>query len=205
MNNLATLRAQLDTQLRDIDHEVWGQTEKEQLLINSVARLYPRVVRHIVSLVPTVANTYTYTLDENIRNVFRIDVLNASSEMTHVLPNGSWELWGTTSGSDALTLHVGRLFIQANNTLRVHGYGRYDIEDNTIDDSLVPLVLARARAEAYRRMGVDRVKFEEWLSANQTQNVSVNELLQLINEAEREAEFLERQSATIKKPVPARV
>lgn len=205
MNNLATLRAQLDTQLRDLDHEVWGQTEKEQLLINAVARLYPRVVRHIIVNVPVIENTYTYLLDANIRNVFRIDVLNASSEMTHVLPNGGWELWGTTGGSEALTLHVGRGFAQANTTFRVHGYGRYDIQTNAIDDSLVPLVLARARAEAYRRMGADRIKFENWLVNNQTQNVSVNEMLQLINEAEREAEFLERQSATIKKPVPARV
>lgn len=205
MNNLATLRAQLDTQLRDLEHTVWDQTEKEQLLINAVARLYPTVVRNIIVNVPTVVNNYTYALDTSIRNVFRVDVLNASSEMTHVLPNGSWEIWGTTAGSEELTLHVGRLFIQANNTLRVHGYGRYDITTNSIDDTLVPLVLARARAEAYRRMGAKRVQFENWLVANQTQNVSVNELLQLINEAEREAEFLERQSATIKKPVPARV
>lgn len=205
MNNLATLRAQLDTQLRDMDHTVWSQTEKEQLLINSVARLYPRVARYIIVNVPVIANTYTYLLDTNLRNVHRIDVLDASGEMTHILPNGGWELWGSTGGSEALTLHVARGFAQANTTYRVHGYGRYDISDNGIDDSLVPLVLARARAEAYRRMGADRMKFENWLASNQTQNVSVNEMLQLINEAEREAEFLERQSATIKKPVPARV
>lgn len=205
MNNLGTLRVQLDTQLRDLDHAVWGQTEKEQLLINSVARLYPRVVRHIVVNVPVTENTYTYELDENLRNVFRVDVLNAASEMTHVLPNGSWELWGTTGGSEALTLHVARGMAQSNTIFRVHGYGRYDATNNGIDDSLVPLVLARARAEAYRRLGADRIKFENWLASNQTQNVSVNEMLQLINEAEREAEFLERQSWTIKKPVPARV
>lgn len=201
MNNLASLRAQLDTQLRDTDHNVWSQTEKEQLIINAVARLYPTVVRHVIVEVPSVDNTPTYVLDNSIVNVFRVDLLDASDNMLAALPNGSWELWGDSPR----TLHVSRRFATAGYTFRVHGYGRYDVSDNTIDDHLVPLVLARARAEAYRRMGSDRVQFENWLTHNQTQNISVNELLQLINEAQREAEFLERQSATIKKPVPARV
>lgn len=203
-NNLATLRAQLDTQLRDVNHSVWGQTEKEQMIIHAVARLSPRVMRHIMENIPAVASTYEYALDPDIRSVFRVDVLDAHSNFS-IMPNGSWEVWGDAEGSDARTLHIGRAFVRDGITFRVHGYGNYNVTTNLIDDSMVPLVLARARAEAYRRMGADRVQFENWLTANQTQNVSVNELLQLINEANREVEMLDRQIYTIKKPVPARV
>lgn len=203
-NNLAGLRAQLDTQLRDIDHSVWGQNEKEQLIIHAVARLSPRAMRHIRETIAASASTYEYELDSAIRSVFRVDVLDANGNFS-ILPNGSWELWGDAEGSGARTLHIGRAFVRDNITFRVHGYGNYDVTTNVIDDSMVPLVLARARAEAYRRMGASRIQFENWLAHNQTQNVSVNELMQLINEAEREAELLERQVYTIKKPVPARV
>lgn len=203
-NNLATLRAQLDTQLRDIDHSVWGQTEKEQILIHSVARLSPRVMRHVMETIPAVAGTYEYALSTDIRSVFRVDLLDANNNFS-ILPNGSWEVWGDAEGTAARTLHIGRAFVRDNVTYRVHGYGTYNVTTNLIDDNMVPLVLARARSEAYRRMGADRMKFENWLATNQTQNVSVNELMQLINEADREAEILDRQTYTIKKPVPARV
>lgn len=203
-NNLAGLRIQLDTQLRDVDHAVWGQTEKEQLIINAVARLSPRVMRHVMETIPAVASTYEYTLGTSLRNVFRIDLLDGNGNFS-ILPNGSWELWGDAEGSAARTLHIGRAWVRDGVSYRVHGYGNYDVHTNLIDDHMVPLVLARARAEAYRRMGASRIQFENWLAQNQTQNVSVNELMQLISEAEREAEYLERQVYTIKKPVPARV
>lgn len=203
-NNLATLRAQLDTQLRDVDHGVWGQTEKEQIIINAVARLSPRVMRHVMETIPAAASTYEYALGSDIRNVFRVDVLDGNGNFS-ILPNGSWELWGDAEGSSARTLHVGRAFVRDGISFRVHGYGNYNVTSNFIDDNMVPLVLARARAEAYRRMGASRVQFENWLASNQTQNVSVNELMQLINNADREAEMLDRQTYTIKKPVPARV
>lgn len=203
-NNLANLRAQLDAQLRDVDHSVWGAAEKEQMLIHSVARLSPRVMRHVMETIPATASTYEYVLGTDIRNVFRVDVLDSHGNFS-ILPNGSWELWGDAEGSAARTLHVGRAYVRDNINLRVHGYGTYNVTTNLIDDSLVPLVLARARSEAYRRMGASRVQFENWLASNQTQNVSVNELMQLINEADREAEMLDRSAYTIKKPVPARV
>lgn len=203
-NNLATLRAQLDTQLRDVEHDVWGQTEKEQMLIHAIARLSPRVMRNVMETIPAVASTYEYALDESIRNVFRIDVLDAYGNFT-IMPNGSWELWGDAEGTTGRTLHIGRAFVRDGISYRVHGYGNYNHTTNLIPDNLVPLVLARARSEAYRRLGADRVQFKNWLASNQTQNVSVNELMQLINEADREAEMLDRQAYTIKKPVPARV
>lgn len=203
-NDLATLRVQLGLQLRDTTHAVWSSDEKDALLTQAVARLSPRVMRYVTENVAAVADDYEYALGTNIRSVFRIDLIDANNNFS-ILPNGSWEMWGDQLGSSARTLHIGRAWVRSGVTFRVHGYGNYDLTTNFIDDSLVPLVLARARAEAYRRLGSDRVQFENWLATNQTQNVSVNELMQLINEAEREVESLDRQSYTIKKPVPARV
>ena len=86
-----------------------------------------------------------------------------------------------------------------------HGYQTYDLTTNYIPDTLIPLVLAIARVEAYRRMAGSRSKFETWLAANQSQNVTVNELLLLINEADAEAQRLARLFRRWHKPVPGRI
>jgi hypothetical protein len=74
-----------------------------------------------------------------------------------------------------------------------------------IPDDLVSLVLANARAEAYRRMGADRAAFANWQAANQRQNVSINELYSLITEAESEAMRTDRSVPRVwRRPVPGR-
>jgi hypothetical protein len=75
-----------------------------------------------------------------------------------------------------------------------------------VPDDYVPLVLAQARAEALRRMADDRAKFEVWLARNQKQSVSVNELMQLVNDADIEIERLrQRLPRTWRRPVPGRL
>ena len=83
-------------------------------------------------------------------------------------------------------------------------YTKYDTTTHLIPDDLVQLVLAYSRAEAYRRLAGDRQRFTAWLSRNQTQNISINEMLQMINEAETEARRLKAERKTWQKPVPGR-
>jgi hypothetical protein len=87
----------------------------------------------------------------------------------------------------------------------VRGYAEYGVASNYISNELVRLVLAKARGEAYRRMAGDRVQFKNWQARNQAQDMSVNELILLVNEADGEAERLFRRHRTIRKPVPGRI
>jgi hypothetical protein len=51
----------------------------------------------------------------------------------------------------------------------------------------------------------DRTRFKAWLSRQQTQNLSVNEALQFLNEAVNTAERLKSEHFTWAKPIPGRV
>jgi hypothetical protein len=46
---------------------------------------------------------------------------------------------------------------------------------------------------------------KNWLTVNQTQNISVNELTQMVNEADFEARTLAAQAKTWRRPKPATV
>lgn len=209
-NDLATLNGYLDTALReDTVDTVWTSTEKNNLIDWAVASLWPRYARPLdptASTVTLVADTYYYSLPTGTRNAVRVDVVDSSSNDYGPMHGRAWELTGDLIAGTG-KIHVSPEYVSAyaGGTLRVHGYGVYDTATNLIPDLYVPLVLAKSRAEAYRRLGANREQFKVWLARNQNQNVSVNELLQLINEADSEVRRLEMTIPRVwQKPAPGR-
>lgn len=210
-NDLATLRGKLTTQLRDTDTgtsaDVWSQTEKNDLLTYGLAALFPHLSREIApssAQVTLVANTYFYNLPSGVMAVSRVDWIDTDSNELGPLSGGSWEVVGSPVLGTG-QLHVSPVIANEGGTLRLTSYGRFDLTANYIPDDFVPLLLAVARAEAYRRMAGSRARFEKWLALNQKQNVTVNELILLINEADSEAEQLRRRIRVWQRPVPGRV
>jgi hypothetical protein len=153
----------------------------------------------------TVENkSYRYHLHADINHVVRADWVSDDGETEYgALDGQSWEVVGDFEAGTAL-LYVAPIIVEQGGTLKLHTHTAYDTTANYIPDRLIPLIVARARAEAYRRLAADRQKFKAWLSRNQEQNVSINELLQMINEADNEALVLDRGQKSWQKPVPAR-
>lgn len=206
-NTLATMNGKLATQLRDTGYATWASAEMDDLLTYALARLYPILSRPLdptSTTVALVATTYFYSLPAGVMAVSRVDWVDTDSNELGPLGLGSWEIVGSPILGTA-KLHVSPVVVQSGGTLRLNGYGRFDLSTNLIPDDYVALLLAVARAEAYRRMAGDRSKFKEWLAQNQTANITVNELMLLINEADAEAERLRRQLRVWQLPVPARV
>lgn len=206
-NNAAGLNAFLDAQLNDAADTVWPAADKDNVILWAVAGLYPHISRVIDPSTATIdltPGTYFYALPTGILNVSRVEYINTAGDEVGSLANGSWELTGDPLLGTAL-IHIAPSITDADGTVRVHGYGRYDTTSNLIPDEYVPLVLALARAELYRRTAGDRARYQEWMSRQQVQNVSVNELLQMVNEADNEAKQLRTRYRTWQKPVPGRV
>lgn len=205
-NDLATLRGKLDVQLGDTSHETWDQAEKEDLITWAVRSLYPRRARVVAAPIwPLDPETEDYAVPSGMREVNRVEWAKVSTNhLIARLPGDDWYIYGDPMAG-VLMLWVSRHYTSSDYYLVLHGYGIHDFGENQIPDDWVPLVLARARAEAYRRTAGDRTRFEQWLASNQTQNVSVNELLQFIQDADDEAGRLDRMlPRTQRLPVPGR-
>ena len=210
MSNLtATLKGYLDTALADTADSVWGATEKTNVLTWALANLWPRCKRPLDPTAYTVTlvdGTYRYTLDSDILLLSRVDLIDSSSNELGPIMDGSWEVIGDAMAGTA-KLHVSPTVNDnfAGGTLQLNGYGRYDGATNLIPDDLIPLVLATARAELLRRTVNDRARFKDWQARAQQQNSSVNELVQMLNDADQEASILRQRNFTFQKPVPGRV
>lgn len=207
-NNLATLSSKLATQLRDTAHETWNSTEKDDLVTWAVARLYPHLARRIdptTTTVTLVTETYFYSAPSGVIEVEQIELVDADDVERGFLNPQAWHTVGDEFST--LKIRVAPTIVEAyvDGTLRVHGYGRYDTSTNLIPDDFVPLVLAMARVEAYRRMGGDRAQFLQWQASEQNQDMSVGELLSLVNEAEVAEERLWRRYRTQRRPRPGRL
>lgn len=203
-NDLATLNAKLVTQLRDTAAPlVWASAEKDDLLTWAVASLYPKVSRAVRESVVLVDDDDQYTLT-TVTSVSRVDLLDGDGNLLAPLPGGAWELWGDGI-TDSPTLFINRSYARTGWSLRVHGYGAYDLVTNLPPDVMVPAILALARAEALRRMITDRAKFAQWAKRNQLADSSVNELVLMVNEADANAREEMAKLKTWRKPVPARV
>lgn len=202
-NTLATLSSKLAQQLADTDHDTWNSNEKDDLVTWAVADLYPRFARSIdpeSATVTLVDDDFFYALPTGVKEVQQVDRVTSDGDEAGVLIDGSW----ATVGGDKL--RVAPVIVAAGGTLRVHGFGEYDTTTNLIPDFLVPLVLANARVEAYRRIAGQRARFLQWQASSQQQDVTVNNLLSLTQEAQMEAERLyARLNRTQRRPVPGRL
>lgn len=196
------LKPELATALRDPSNAVWTSAELDDILdmaLQQVNMVRQRQVRDTVNLV---SNQDTYTLT-NVYTVVRVDLLDQDSKLVRILGPGTWEVWGDNV-SLGQTLYINPRFAIEPYKLRVHGYGPYDFTTNTPDQITQAAILAVARAEALRRMASDRSRFEQFATSNPRTDTSVNELLQLINEADSEGKNLLRQIKLIKRPTAGR-
>lgn len=145
-----------------------------------------------------------YNLPAGVLEVSRVDVMQSSDDsLLFSLPNGTWEITGDVFDGTA-KLFINSRYSNPSHYLRVHGYGSYDLTTTLPPDIYVPFILATARAEAWRTMISSRARFENWMKLNQKENVSVNELSQMIAQAEQEAERHRARMKTWRKPKPAR-
>lgn len=204
-NDIEALRSRLAVSLRDADMEVWSEEELTDLLGWATASMYPRVARQIaLPVYPTDEDQEDYELPEGIREISRVDVGEvATDRLLFSLPPGTWEIYGDVWMGTA-KLFVNRRFTSEGRYLIVHGYGLFNLTASLPPPTLVPYILAKAQAEAISRMLPSRAQFENWMKINQKENVSVNELAQMLNQAEQKAERELSRLKTWRKPKPAR-
>lgn len=188
-NNLVTMRERLRQQLSDVDDATWDAGEKDDLLNWALRRLnykVPRALDPSSYTITLVADTYWYAVPAALTSLERVVIVDADGD--EVGRTVSWELVGDILGGTA-KIHVAPAIVEGyvGGELWLYGAGRYDLDTNYIPDELVPAVLANARAEALGRLVSNRMQFKQWQVANQVQNISVNELLQMVNQAERAA------------------
>lgn len=189
-NNLATMRNRLRQQLSDVDDETWDAGEKDDLLGWAMRRLNRRVVRRLdprsaACTITLVSGTYFYNIDSSITHVYAVDWVNTvDEEMGEV---SGWEITGDLLSGSA-KIRVNPQFTKLGGSFYLNAGGRYDLTTNLIPDDHVTLVLAMARSEALRRLITDRARFKNWQNTNQVQNISVNELAQMVQDADRQAD-----------------
>jgi hypothetical protein len=211
-NTLAVLRGKLDTQLNDTAHDAWDQTEKEELITQAVNNLYPRFARPFsTAIYPLTADTENYAVPAGMMEVHRVEVGEVATDLlVRVLDGGTWYTYNNAL-TDELEIFVNARYSDADHYYILHGIGRYTLTsgstpDQLIPDALVPMVLADARSEAYRRIVGQRARFEQWQAASHEQDVTVNELLALTQEAQANAERVRaRLPRTVRRPVPGRL
>jgi hypothetical protein len=213
-NDLETMRRKLRDALYDVDDETWSAGEKDDLLQMAVRRLSQRLPRPLdptaaAQTITLVSGTYFYAIDSGIISVEKVFYINTDSDRVGYMISG-WEVVGDLTTGNA-QLHVAPRTVEQGGTLQITGAGRYTLvtrsasQTAAIPDDYVPLVLAWARAEAYRRLLSDRARFYQWQNANQVQNISVNELVQMVSESDRQADDEWVSVKRWQKPVPGRV
>lgn len=192
-NNLATMRNRLRQQLSDVDDETWDAGEKDDLLGWAMRRLNRRVVRPLdprsaTCTITLVSGTEFYSIDSDITHVYDVDWVgtSAAGSPEYGAITG-WEVVGDLASGTA-KLRVNEDYGYAGGTLYLNAAGRYDLSTNLIPDDYVTLVLAMARAEALERLITDRARFKQWQNTNQVQNISVNELSQMVQSSSRQAD-----------------
>jgi len=208
-NNLATLNTALATKLRDTGYAVWATGEIDSLLTWAAASLAPGIVERDAVDVALTADTALYTVT-NWVSINRIDLYDgnpatAGSNLITVLADGSWELLGDINSPASRSLYINPIYATTGYYVRLHGYKVFDLVTNLPSDNLVPLILAIARAEALRIMAGKRAQSTQWAALNQKESISVNELMQMIQEAEGEAQRLRRMFHVRQMPSPASI
>jgi len=207
VNDLVALNASLDLALNDAADTVWTSAEKNEIINWAVDSLWPRVSRPLDPDSTAIAlddDVFFYPLPSDVMAVSRVDWLEEDGYTEHgQLSNGSWSVEGNVYDSTGV-LRVDPYIVAQGGVLRLYGYARYDTVNYLLPRQFIPEVLAVARAEAYRRLVGDRARFKAWLSRQQTQNTSVNELTQLVNDADGEARRLRVLNKVWMRPVPGR-
>jgi hypothetical protein len=211
-NDLATLKTSLKTSLSDPTYVTWSEAELAEILTQNVARLWPRFSYQpdpTTATITLVSNTEYYAVPANIRTISRIEWYKDDVEYGSI-DGSSWALTGSPEFG-TVKLHVAPSIAELEGTLRIVGNAAWPLAGVTIGatttyipDELANIVLGFSRVEAYRRVVGERGRFSAWLARNQSQNVSVNELLSMVNESESAARRLLGERRSWQAPVPGR-
>lgn len=206
-NTAAVLLGYLQSAVRDTTNATWTTTEMNNAIARAVRELAPRIVRPLdpeATTTTLVEGTYFYSLPTGVTWVTALDLLDAAGEELGRMQPGTWETVGDLlGGSGKLHVHPNIVDGIFGGTIRYHGYGRYDVTTNYILDEHINLVIAKAEVTLLHHLKGDRARFLQWANTMQTQNTSLNEILETINNAEQRARELEGKSYTFRKPVPA--
>ena len=213
-NDKETMRARLRTQVFDVDDDTWNAGEKDDVLLWAVRRLNQRLNRPLdpeaaTQKITLVADDYFYSIDTGITNISKVEFLDTDSDELGELQAG-WEIVGDLVAGNA-KMHVAPSIVEQGGYLRLTAYGRYELatqgssQTTAIPDDYVTLVLALATAKLYRGLVGDRARFEQWQVKDQTQNISVNELMQMVSNADRQADDEWAALKRWQKPVVGRI
>ena len=206
VNNLATLTWDMALELRDTTFSTWDSREMARLLVWAAAGAWPHLSRELdptTQTITLVASTYFYALPVGMLSVSRVDYVDSNSNELGPLRQGSWGTEGDPLGGTA-KLHVAPGIVATGGSLRLQGYGRYDLTTNYPLDDYVPLILAMARVEALRRMVGNRAQTENYISTSPMQNITVNEIVIMLNEANQEVVRLRSRLRKWQRPTLAR-
>lgn len=206
-NTLATLQWDLATALRDTAFKVWTSQEMANILTQAAAGAWPHLSRELdPSLagqqITLVSGTYFYALPAGMISLSRVDYIDGNGNEMGPLKPGSWFTEGDLLAG--AKLHVSPGVVLSGGTLRLLGYARYDLATNLVPDDYVPLLLAMAREQAYRRALGNRSQTTVFLANAQQQNITVNEIVLLLNDAKQEVQLERNRVRKWQRPVPAR-
>jgi hypothetical protein len=181
----------------------------DAILLECAANLASVAAKRVEVDVAFVADQALYTVT-GWDSINRIDIFDgdpalAASNLMVVLPGDAYELLGDQNSPASRSLYVNPMYAYATWYMRIHGYKVYDLVTTLPPDNMVQAILAMARAEAYRRMAGSRAQSTQWAALNQKESVSVNELMQLIGEAEAEAARQKRAVRVMRMPVQASI
>lgn len=206
-NDAATLNGLLDIALRDTSDATWSSDEKDSLITQAVLECPPRPLLHDEHTATLTTGTYFYTLSPWVKTLSRIDLVDASGVEQGSIPGGLWEIHGDTYTGNAEVQIAPRVVDRwgTGATIRYIGYSEYDTSTHLIPTEYVRFVIAHAKAEAYSRMASDRARFKQWANDEQTLNISVNELVQMVNDAQLERDRERARIQRWRKPMPARL
>lgn len=208
-NDQATLRGYLQSAVRDSSNETWTTTEMNNAIDRAVRNLWPRVVRPVARSaceIEMVTETYYYNLPTGVLAIDVIVGYDSGGVPLGALQSGTWEIVGDVLGGSG-QLHVHPAIVDGGLYDTLYGspaYGRYDTSSNLIPDDYIELVVARAATSLLHALKADRARFLQWQNTDQNQNVSLNEMLELINNAEQRERELSGRTFSWRKPRPGR-
>mgnify|MGYP000025129607 FL=1 len=208
-NDAATLNGILDLALRDASDETWTSAEKDAAIARAVRNLSPKVTRpldHSTYTLTLVAGTYFYSLNAAVVYLSRLDLVESDGTERGPLADGTWETVGDLM-TGAGKVHISPTVVDKwdGSTLRCVGYGRYDVSTNYIPDDYIDLVIATAATDLIKKLLADRAAFLQHGVTRQDQNISVTEMVTMLNAFEQSMREKRAQTTTFRKPVAGRI
>ncbi len=216
-NDLATLRTKLATALSDPTYGYWTSAEMDDLVKDAIDNLWPRYAQrthgrnnYALSNIATMSNLTVpdqswYGIPVSIDEIDHIEMVDSAGAVIDEMPVGTWMAHFAEDGTSD-RLQINPAYSNLAYRFRVQGLKRYNLTDALIPNEYIDLVISASRSEAYRRALGDRMRFKQWATTNQIQNVSVTEMLGMIQESERKADQQRSLNGRVwRRPVSARV